>query len=142
MTTDKAKELAEKLDGIEYPVRLSEELINQAKADGLVIVFGASDDLMEFRGAICDEVGCYDGGTALLDSDGLLPDRDQIKDDDELHQYFNRKQKAKTIEALWCEEGDYSWTYITDIPHVAFRVMEDGEPYCLGIVFVLADAAS
>ena len=34
-----------------------------AKDSGLVIVYGASDDLMEFEGAIEDEIGCYDGDT-------------------------------------------------------------------------------
>lgn len=137
-----AKELAAKLNGMQYPLRLSKELTDAAKAAGLVIVYGASDDLMEFEGAIYDEVGCYDGGTAYVDSKGLLPDRDSIEDDGELKDYFARQPNAKPIEALWCAEDEYSWTYKTDIPHETFEVLEDGEPpYCRGIVFALADAA-
>ena len=49
-----AAKLAEQLNGIEYPASISRDLEAQAKAAGLVIVFGASDDLMEFRGAIHD----------------------------------------------------------------------------------------
>ena len=32
-----------------------------------------------------------------------------------------------------------AWTYMTDIPHATFDVMDDGELYCRGIVFALAD---
>lgn len=140
MTTT-AQELAAKLHGIKYPVykHLTKELIEKAKAAGLVIVYGASDDLMEFAGTINDEFGCYDGGTALVDANGLLPERESIEGDSDLADYFARKNAAKAIEALWCKEGDYSWTYKTDIPHATFEVSDDGEPYCRGIVFALAD---
>lgn len=137
-----AKELAAQLNGLQYPVRIPKTLTDAAKAAGLVIVYGASDDLMEFEGAIYDEIGCYDGGTAYVDAKGLLPDRDSIEDDDELKDYFARQPNAQPIEALWCQEGEYSWTYKTDIPHETFEVMEDGEPpYCRGIVFALSDLA-
>ncbi|MDR6389151.1 hypothetical protein [Paraburkholderia phenoliruptrix] len=137
-----AKELAAQLNGIQYPVRIPKTLTDAAKAAGLVIVYGASDDLMEFEGAIYDEVGCYNGGTAYVDAKGLLPDRDSIDDDDDLKDYFARQPNAKSIEALWCIEGEYSWTYKTGIPHETFEVLEDGEPpYCRGIVFALADIA-
>lgn len=134
------KELAAQLDGIQYPVRIPKTITDAAKAAGLVIVYGASDDLMEFEGAIYDELGCYDGGTAYVDGKGLLPDRESIDDDDDLKDYFARQPSAKPIDAIWCKEGDYSWTYRTDIPHETFEVLEDGEPpYCRGIVFALAD---
>lgn len=136
-----AKELAAQLSGIQYPVRIPKTLTDAAKAAGLVIVYGASDDLMEFEGAIHDEVGCYDGGMAHVDGKGLLPDRDSIEDDDELKEYFARQPNAKQIEAVW-SEGEYSWMYKTEIPHETFEVLEDGEPpYCRGIVFALADLA-
>jgi hypothetical protein len=65
-----------------------------------VIVYGASDDLMEFEGAAYEEISCYNGGTALVDAKGILPDQVSIDDDDELEHYFQRKAKAKPIEAL------------------------------------------
>lgn len=135
-----SKTLAAQLNGIEYPVRLSVNLQAEANAAGLVIVYGASDDLMEFRGAICDELGAYDGTTAYVDTEGLLPDREQIEEDDELKDFFARQPQAVAIHQLWCKEGDYSWTYETAIPHETFEIVEDGEPYCRGIVFALADA--
>ncbi len=112
----------------------------QAKKAGLVVVFGASDDLMEFRGAISDEIGAWNGAQAQIDKEGLLPERDSIDDDDELEKYFARKRgRLKSIDALWCKEPNYSWTFKTDIPHATFEIVEDGEPYCRGIVFALTD---
>jgi hypothetical protein len=133
--------LAALLDGIQYPAHrsIAKDQIEAAKAAGLVIVFGASDDLMELEGAIRDEFGCYDGGTALIDAEGLLPERENIEDDDELKEYFKRKPRAGKIEALWCKEDGYSWTYSTDIPHSTFNVLDGEDHYCRGIVFALAD---
>jgi len=132
-------ELAEKLSGAAYGKVVSREVAAEAKAAGLVIVYGASDDLMEFDGAIYDELGAYDGGTAWVDTKGLLPDRESIEDDDELRDYFAREPNAVRIDAVWNEEG-YSWIYRTEIPHATFEVADDSEPYCRGIVFRLADA--
>ncbi len=134
-----AKELAQKLNGSEYPLRLNAELKEQAKSAGLVIIYGASDDLMEFDGAIYDEIGCYEGGTALVDEKGLLPDRENIESDDELKDFFQGRNKARSIEAIWIDEGDYSWQYKTEIPHETFDIESDGEKYCKGLVFSLAD---
>ncbi|WNL63568.1 hypothetical protein ST4_010 [Aeromonas phage ST4] len=139
-TSETAKLLAAQLNGSQYPLLVSNELAEQAKAAGLVIVYGASDDLMEFRGAVYDELYVNDGGTALVDAEGLLPaNADDLDTDEDRARYYYRKGKAKIIEALWAKEGDYSWTYRTAIPHETFEVVEDGQPYCRGIVFALAD---
>jgi hypothetical protein len=132
MTRDEA---AKALDGNEYGEEGSRELWKNMADDGLVAVFGASDDLMEFRGAIRDEVGCYNGGTAYLTSAGLI-----VNDcDDENCPHFARaKEKAATIEAIWDRDG-ISWQYETEIPHSTFKIKEDGEDYCEGIVFKLSD---
>lgn len=136
------KQLAELLNNTQYPVRIDDELRKQAKENGLVIVYGTSDDLMEFEGAIQDEFGCYDGGTALVDSKGLLPEREDIDDDDALEEYFSRKKNVRHIEAMWCKEDEYSWTYKTDIPHETFEVLDEAEEYCRGIVFSLSDLSA
>lgn len=139
-TRKAAKKLAAQLNGSQYPLRVSNELTEQAKAAGLVIVYGASDDLMEFQGAIGGELTAMGGRIVLVDADGLLPDNaDDIEADEDRARYYYRKGKAKTIDALWCKEPDYSWTYHTAIPHETFEVVEDGQPYCRGIVFALAD---
>lgn len=130
-----AKQLAAVLNGREYRAEILREEKLMAKAAGLVVVYGYSDDGMTFSGTISDHVGCLDGGTAYLTSAGLLEN-----DCDHDCPYFAKEQaKAETIEALWCAESCYSWTYKTSIPHETFEIVEDGEPYCRGIVFVLAD---
>lgn len=130
--------IAAAINGVEYPCDILPAIIAEAKAAGLVIVFGASDDLMEFRGAIYDEVGVDGGGTAHLDREGILV-RDQCESDEEIADHMIRKRTSRKIEALWCAEGDYSWTYVTDLPHSTFEVAGDRGPYCRGIVFALAD---
>lgn len=136
-----AKGLADILDGAKYGFRLTDEIKAQAKHDGLVIVYGASDDLMELRGAINDEVDVYEGGTVYFDDKGLLKFHDDCGGERELCPYYAAaKKNAKTITAVWCPDGtDFAWMYETDIPHATFRVLEDGEHYCLGIVFSMED---
>ena len=135
-----ARTLAVQLNGTEYPARFPSGLIAAAKEAGLVVVYGASDDLMEFEGAIYDEVGASNGKEVYVDQQGLFPDRDSIVDDDELRAFFARQDaKPAKITANWDTEG-YSWTYTTTIPHATFEIVEDGEKYCRGIVFSLPDA--
>ncbi len=55
-----AKQLAAQLNGREYGSEITKEEEAAAKKAGLVVVYGASDDLVELRGAIEEEVGAYD----------------------------------------------------------------------------------
>ena len=66
------KEIAKRLNGNEYGEEISMQDESFAKKYGIVIVFGYSDDNMEFRGAINDEVSCFDGGEAYITKDGFL----------------------------------------------------------------------
>lgn len=125
------------LSGREYPFDLTPDEQAQAKAAGLVVIFGASDDLVELRGAIHDERGAP--ATVLIDPRGLLPHREDIEDDVTLKDFFNREPLARAVDALWCAEDDSSWTYRTSVPHATFDVMEHGIVYCRGIVISLAD---
>lgn len=121
------KEFIEKhLQNCEYGAELSKEAEQEAKENGFVVVFGASDDLCEFRGAVKDEAECWCGGNLYINSKGDI--------------VGNEQPEYKLIEAVWGNSGA-SWTYETDIPHETFTVTEDGEPYCIGIVFRLADCA-
>lgn len=133
-----AKELAAKLNGREYCREITDEEVRQAKEAGLVVVFGASDDLIEFRGAIRSEGDAP--GDVLIDTKGVLPSWDSVIESEESAQeYFERKAKSRTVEARFAEESNYTWTYKTDIPHETFEIVEDGEPYCRGIVFNIGD---
>ena len=133
-----AKELAAKLNGREYLHEITRGEAELAKASGLVVVYGASDDLIEFRGAIRDEGGAP--GDVLIDTKGVLPSWDSASESEESAQeYFERKAKSRTVEARFAEESNYTWIYKTDIPHETFEIVEDGEPYCRGIVFNIGD---
>ena len=138
------KELADEINGIEYDRTFSaciNELGNMAKFSGLVIALGESDDILEFYGAFRDEVGAWQGTTALVDAEGVLPSWESASEDEEsAKRLFERRPNAKSIEAVWCEEGSgYSWILKTDIPHEIFSVMEDGEGFSRGIVFSIND---
>lgn len=128
------QELAAKLSGREYRDETTAADEYEAKLNGLVIVFGASDDLMEFRGAVNDEIGAYEGTTAYFTSGGLLTN-ECVQD----CPYFEKLTKmAATIEAKWDTAG-YSWIYETAVPHATFEVVEGDDKYCRGIVFALSD---
>ena len=128
-----AKTLAALLNGREIGNEITKEEAKAAKEAGLVVVFGASDDLMELRGAVYGERG-WD--TAFFTKEGLLENR---CDDDECP-YFEELQNAATpLEPKWHDYGAPCWTYETAIPHETFEIFEDGELYCRGIVFALAD---
>lgn len=140
--TMKAKEIAALLNGIGYRQEPSKEITTQAKSEGIVIVFGASDDLMEVRGAFDDELGCFGGKTFYISKDGFIsrPDCDCEYAE---KWYEQNKKNAKAIKAIFGGKEDdngnpISWTYETDIPHETFNVMEDGEVYCIGIVFEIS----
>jgi hypothetical protein len=136
-----AAELAAKLNGCEYREEIDSATEKEAKDNRLVVMFGASDDLVEFLGAINDEVGAYEGVTVEVDKKGLIPDFDFVlggKDKEELRDFFQRDGLGKKVEAMWDQDG-YSWVFDTDIPHSVFDVMDEGQKYCRGIVFSLDD---
>lgn len=134
------EELAARLNGREYGSEITEAEEAEAAAAGLLVVFGASDDLLEFRGAFSDEIGCYEGATVQVAPTRALPQWDDFDKDDEaeVQQYFADKSVAKPVTATWDAEG-YSWVITSDVPHATFEVMEDGEKYCRGLVLAIAD---
>jgi hypothetical protein len=131
----KKEYLAAQLDGMEYPFDVPKPLKDMAFENGLVIIYGGSDDLMEFEGAIRDEITCYDGGTAYLLDGKLLKNE---CDDPRCPYYYRIRKTARKIIAIWDTDG-YSWIYKTDIPHVTFDIVEGRDKYCRGIVFDLKE---
>ncbi|WP_295978768.1 hypothetical protein [uncultured Variovorax sp.] len=132
--------LAALLDGREYGNEITSIEEAEAKAAGLLVIFGASDDLTELRGALNDEAGAYNGATHRIDAKGFVPDWDSLDHDDEdaCADYFARKGGGFEVDAKW-SEGGYSWVIETAAPHAAFDILEDGEKYCRGVVIDLAD---
>ena len=131
------EQLAARLNGREYRNEITPEEAQDAKAAGLVVLFGASDDLAEFRGAIYDEVGCYDGGEIVL-VEGKPYEFDTCDCAAALLADKLARKAGVSIEARWCDgDSEASWTYRTAIPHATFDVMDGSGLYCRGIVFDL-----
>ena len=134
------EQFAEMLNGRECGNEITREEKAIAKEHGLVVVFGASDDLMEFEGAIRAEVGCWEGRTVFLDKKNLFGHKSGLCENCTL--YLAAMVECKTIDAVWCSpDSTAAWTYKTDIPHATFDIMEDDELYCCGIVFELKSLA-
>ena len=131
---DDAKGFAAMFDGRAYRNEVSATEAAAMKERGLVAVFGASDDLMEFRGAINDEVGCYGEGEALITQGGLIHNRCGNED---CPYFADERSRAHVIKVSWWEGEHLFCRCETSIPHEQFEIMEDGEVYCVGIVFSL-----
>lgn len=134
------EELAALLNGRQYRQEITNAEASQAQKSGLVVVYGHSDDLMEFQGAIYDEVGAWEGTEVLILDGEIVGENNTNTCGDECKWFKQALKNAVKVEALWCKEPPYSWTYQTTIPHATFDIMDDGEKYCRGIVFDLKDA--
>lgn len=124
------------LSGREYGMEITQGEAQEAKGAGLVVVYGHSDDNVELCGAISDEIGAYDGATVYLTKAGVLEEPACSSTENCTCPYFTAaRNAAKTIKAVWHDEGGPCWTFETDIPHETFDIYEDGESWCVGIVF-------
>lgn len=142
------EEFAAHINGREIGNEISDREATQAKIDDLVVIFGASDDLVELRGAIYEEIGAYGATSFAITRDGKL--LQPIEDDDEdilkKHGVFNdvlEKHKAAiNITAKFdAPKSVATWTFATKCPHATFDVMEDGDKFCRGIVIDLKELA-
>lgn len=126
-------EAAAKLNGREYGREGDQTLWDELKESGLVAIFGYSDDGAEWRGAIYEETFSEE----IRVTNKGIPESKCSCDD---CPYFETLVKgAAIIRPIW-ERDDISWQFETSIPHATFDIMEDGDIYCRGIVFKLADA--
>ena len=132
-----AKELSEMLSGRKYGMEITSVEFDRAADAGLVVVYGYSDDNIELAGAIDDEVGAYEGNTIYITHAGVLHKLDC--DQDSCPYFAKEREKAKTIKAVWHDEGSPCWTFETDIPHETFNIYEGGELFCVGIVLSVED---
>lgn len=126
------QEVAEMMNGREYLNELTDAEAEEMKQFGIVAVFGYSDDNVELRGAVDDELAAFEGAEFYITSDGLFdkPCEYQCK----LYREYLRK--AKKITAIFDNKG---WHFETDIPHTEYSINEDGELFCKGIAFYLKD---
>ena len=128
-----AEELSNTPNSDDRWFELSKAQAEWCKNKGIVVVYGYSDDLVEFDGAFRDEVGAWEGAEIYLDANGpIQPCECECK-------YYKAAMKdAKKINAFWCLD-EWAWEFRTDIPHEEFEFYSDGEPFCKGIVFYKKD---
>lgn len=129
----KALDLANQLNGCIYRKEVDENIETIAKENNLVIVFGASDDILEFRGAIDDEAGL----TAYIYNKELLQNKCSAY---ECPYYENVMVPASRKFQREFDHDEGYWMIDTDVPHFSFMVYEDDErtqKYGQGIVFNL-----
>lgn len=139
----KRTELARILNGCERPI--SKDLAAQAARAGLVILagpFAHFDGAIEGTADLLGDDGNSASGTVYFDAKGILPNYDDIdtRDEVEARAFFDRKRLAASVDVICHKEGRYRWTFSTAIPNSTFEMLDDGQPYCKGIVFSLADA--
>lgn len=130
-----AKAFADKLGTREVGEEITKEEEAEAKAAGLVIVFGGSDDLAEFRGAIYDEAGI---GKINFTAKGKFFSEERIEELEGLL-HDGEIESLPALNWINATHGMAGHRYTTDIPHAKFVVMEDGEQYSEGIVFHTSD---
>ena len=149
-------DLANLLDGNEYGDELRNEynlnVEEICKKNNWVVVFGYSDDNLELRGAIDDEIGAWEGITIKLVKPGDFYLVDEYEEtyqkaketmftsieDSEFEELKKDNYKGTcVIECLWCpEDSDASWQFnCAGAPSIRFNIMEEEELYaeCLVI---------
>jgi hypothetical protein len=129
------EKLATLLNNREYLNEVPDDIGKIAAENGLVIVFGAFDNICEFRGAINDKFGALEGSTIPIDKYGIVINE---CDDDRCPYYVEIVKQAAKIKPKWFD-GEIAWTFETDIPYATFDIYEDGDIFCRGIVFSLND---
>jgi len=136
------EELAKMLHGRQYRDEMEPNEEQLAKENGLIVIFGASDDLVEFRGLLYDEIDAYEGTHFII----AVPDDEIPVDEDE--ETFRRAKNLEAVpireesvvkknrfEAEWSPmQLDASWLIKTKLPHAIFDIWDDGSFYCRGIV--------
>lgn len=139
MSTPTKEAFAALLSGREMGDEITFPETRIARDAGLVILFGASDDLIEVRGAFgTDEFGAYQGTILYAHKAGFLPDTDQEECKKRKARIVSDQAKCVVITCAWDRDG-YSWHLSSDRPYAPFDIMEDGEKYCRGIVIRVSD---
>ena len=131
--------LAEALSGREYGGEITKDECALAKQYGLVVIFGYSDDNVELRGAIHDEIGMYEGGDVYLHAGGIVTDPSGGDCGHCGERTLAQRAKAERIKCAW-GESVFAWHIEpAKIPFAPFEIMEGGEKFCRGIVISVSD---
>jgi len=124
---DLAKLLNGNLNGneLDNPYNIDVEKI--CKENKWIILFPYSDDCLEIRGYIDDEIGAWNGGDYEIIKKG-----DFYKDTDEENTYHKTERNMLTygdenpgIKIKWCEKDNYVWHIDCTYDNVAYFNIQD-----------------
>lgn len=123
-------EVAELLDGRQYRSEVDLPLRALLQKENILVVYGASDDIVCLDGAIYDEwywpVYLKDGKMITNQCEEGCP-------------YYEKEKLAGwKIDPIWPEENPF-WTFETELDHVTFNIWDGETLYCRGIVINLMD---
>ena len=120
------KEFAAMLHGRDCQPNLTPDERLLAERRGFVIVYGDSDDRVEFDGAIKAEghtnplAKDCPAGVLALSADGKLLDEES----DLYSEYV--KENRNVIKVFYCSKDGLNWAFETDIPHETFLTYDGG----------------
>lgn len=132
------KDVALMLDGREYGSEVSPAEEIQFKNAGIVVVYGYSDDLVEFEGAVNTEIGIWNTGNIPL-LNGVPFDVPCATEEFETHCCPLLKEVAKMLKYIKARFGINGWELDADFPCEKFTVVEEGDACGVGLVYALAD---
>jgi hypothetical protein len=136
--------LAARLTGRESGSEITRDEEAEAKAAGLIVLFGYSDDNLELRGAVHDEVGCYASRrpvTVVVTADGVVEGWDENKNEEDAREWFRREMLPRATVRVFYAIGAsaFTWSYEVDVPHATFEIFDGDEKFCFGVVLAVAD---
>lgn len=96
---------------------------------GLVVVYAASDDLVEIEGAMTQEIGAYDGVKLTVSK---------------AQGFYETTAGEPDIEFRWCDDSSADsvcpWSVICNLPHRKFDILDDeGYVASVGVVLHIDD---
>lgn len=140
-TIQALEEVAAKLDYVQYGNE--DACIDDAelKEKGIVVAYGAGDDIFVLRGAIDDEWSAYGGGEWMWFRGTLVSEDDMQDINASIESCGSRPFSfidGISLEFAPSEIPDLTWLVSASVPiKASFRIMEDEEAFCIGEVFYL-----
>ena len=108
----------------------------ELKKDGIIAVFGCSDDLCEIRGSLYDEIECYYDKKIVY-----VKESDCFVTVDYYYENPNELIKVDLSKRPYIDISNKNgWKYeLPNIPQVEFKIYEEESIYCTGKLFYLKD---
>ena len=136
---NKAAEFAKRLDGRQYRHEVTSDEETEAGFHHLLVLFASSDDLLEMRGTINDEIGAYNGTHIKVSRDGkFFSSKYEVEQERQSVNFLKTKgykivgPARINVELKW---SDTHWVVRSDAENQApFQIFEDDRIFGYGLV--------